>query len=57
MQNHNPDLVGGLLSEADFKAFFFGNPCGFYNEATPRFFEGTAVEAKLQGASLARAAE
>ena len=37
----------GLISEADFKAFVFGNPYKFYTEANPSFFEGTAVEAKL----------
>ena len=37
-----------MSSQADFKAFVFGNPYKFYAEANPSFFEGTAVEAKLQ---------
>ncbi len=37
----------GALTEADFKAWVFGNPYKFYTEANPNFFKGTAVEAKL----------
>ncbi len=46
----------GLLSEQDFKAFFFCYTYKFYTEANPRFFEGTAVEAQLQKLA-AKAAE
>jgi predicted TIM-barrel fold metal-dependent hydrolase len=42
------DLVReGVISEADFKAYVFGNPYKFYTEANPDFFKGTAVESKL----------
>jgi hypothetical protein len=47
----------GLLSEQDFKAFVFGNPYKFYSEANPRFFEGTAVEARLNADGGVKAAE
>ena len=46
------DLVeSGLLTEADFKAFVFGNPYKFYQEANPNFFKDTAIEAKLNTAA------
>ena len=42
------DLVReGVISEADFKAYVFGNPYKFYTQANPDFFKGTAVESKL----------
>ena len=37
----------GAITEADFKAWVFGNPYKFYTEANANFFKGTAVEAKL----------
>ena len=39
------------------KGQVFGNPYKFYHEANPRFFEGTAVEAKLRNEAGAKAAE
>jgi predicted TIM-barrel fold metal-dependent hydrolase len=50
------DLVEeGVISEADFKAYVFGNPYRLYTEANPNFFKGTAVEAKLASAAPSRA--
>jgi len=46
----------GIISEADFKAFVFGNPYKLYTEANASFFKGTAVEAKLKARGLATAA-
>jgi hypothetical protein len=37
----------GVISEADFRAWVFENPYKLYTEASARFFEGTAVEARL----------
>jgi len=34
----------GLLGEADFRAFTFGNPVRLWAESNPAFFAGTAVE-------------
>ncbi len=42
------DLVSeGVISEADFKAYVFGNPYKFYTEANANFFQGTAIESKV----------
>jgi hypothetical protein len=46
----------GAISEADFKAWVFGNPYKLYTEANPNFFKGTVVEAKLKAKSASRAA-
>ena len=37
----------GALTRADFRDLVFTNPHRFYTDANPRFFEGTAVGAKL----------
>lgn len=43
------DLVEqGVITQADFKAWVFGNPYRFYTEANPDFFAGTNVERKLK---------
>ena len=34
----------GLLSEADFSDFTFGNPVRLFTGMNPEFFHGTAVE-------------
>ena len=36
----------GLIDEADFRDFVFGNPVRFYTSVNPAFFEGTRIEAE-----------
>ena len=53
-----PDMVGvlpeayelvekGLLDEAAFRDFVFGNPVRFYTSGNPDFFGGTRVEGQV----------
>ena len=37
----------GLLDEADFRAFTFGNAARLYAKVNPDFFKGTAVESEV----------
>jgi hypothetical protein len=38
----------GLMSEADFRDFTFGNAVRLHGGMNPRFFEGTAIEAEAK---------